>query len=65
MMATAPFKSGFLLLDVKAGRAALTKRIDGGNKVRVLIEAVIDTVYGHDDGVSREFNCIVHSVKEV
>lgn len=59
------FKSDFAILDVKAGRAALTKRIEGGNKVRVLIEAVIDTVYGHDDGVSREFNCIVTSVTEV
>jgi hypothetical protein len=59
------FKSDFAILDVKAGRSALTKRIEGGNKVRVLIEAVIDTVYGHDDGVSREFNCIVTSVKEV
>lgn len=59
------FKSDFAILDVKAGRAALTKRIEGGSKVRVLIEAVIDTVYGHDDGVSREFNCIVTSVKEV
>jgi thymidine phosphorylase len=58
-------KSDFLILDVKAGRAALMKRIEGGNKVRVLIEAVIDTVYGHDDGVSREFNCIVTSVKEI
>jgi hypothetical protein len=59
------FKSDFLILDVKAGRAALMKRVEAGNKVRILIEAEIDSVYGHDDGVSREFNCIVHSVKEV
>lgn len=59
------FKSDFAILDVKAGRAALMKRVEAGNKVRVLIEAEIDTVHGHDDGVSREFNCIVHSVKEV
>ena len=59
------FKSDFAILDVKAGRAALMKRVEAGNKVRILIEAEIDSVYGHDDGVSREFNCIVHSVKEV
>lgn len=59
------FKSDFAILDVKAGRAALMKRVEGGAKIRVLIEAEIDSVYGHDDGVSREFNCIVHSVKEV
>lgn len=59
------FKSDFAILDVKQGRAALTKRIEAGNKVRVLIEADIDTVYGHDDGVSREFNCIVTSIKEI
>lgn len=64
-MKTAPFKSDFALLDVKQGRAALFKRVMAGNKVRVIIEAEIDTVYGHDDGVSREFNCVVTSVKEL
>jgi hypothetical protein len=65
MVAVTTFKSDFAILDVKQGRAALTKRVEAGNKVRVLIEAEIDTVYGRDDGVSREFNCIVTSVKEV
>lgn len=65
MPSSATFKSDFAILDVKQGRAALTRRVEAGNKVRVLIEAVIDTVYGNDDGVSREFNCIVTSIKEV
>ena len=45
------FKSHFAILDVQQGRTALMKRVEAGNKVRILIEAEIDTVHGHDDGV--------------
>jgi hypothetical protein len=56
-------KSDFAILDVKAGRDALMKRVAKGAKVRVIIEAEIDSA-GNDDGVSREFNCVVLSVTE-
>lgn len=66
-MAKAPakFKSGFLLLDVKAGRKALAKQMARGEKVRVLIEATIDAQASGDDGVSIEFCAEVHSVQEI
>jgi len=63
-MKNAPFKSDFAILDVKAGRKALAKRIALGEKVRVLISMVIDEQHSHDDGVSIEFNGEVQSVKQ-
>lgn len=62
-MQTAPFKSDFAILDVKAGRKALAKRIARGEKARVLIDMVIDCQHGNDDGVSIEFSGTVQSVK--
>jgi hypothetical protein len=62
-MQTAPFKSDFAILDVKAGRAALAKKLAAGKKVRVRIDMVIEAQHGSDDGVSIEFNGSVQSVK--
>lgn len=65
-MKTASFKSNFALLDVMAGRRALAKRFEGAKrkKLRVQVEMTIDYVWGGDDGISQEFACTVHSVKE-
>jgi len=62
-MQTAPFKPDFAILDVKAGRAALAKKLAAGKKVRVRIDMVIEAQHGSDDGVSIEFNGSVQSVK--
>lgn len=62
-MQTAPFKTDFAILDVKAGRAALAKKLAAGKKVRVRIDMVIEAQHGSDDGVSIEFNGSVQSVK--
>ena len=62
-MQTAPFKSDFAILDVKAGRAALAKKLAAGKKVRVRIDMVIEAQHGSDDGVSIEFSGSVQSVK--
>lgn len=61
----APFKSDFLLLDVKAGRAKLANQIAAGKKFRALIEVEINDQWGSDDGTSIEFGCDVKSVKLV
>lgn len=63
-MKPAPFKSDFAILDVKAGRKALAKRMARGEKVRVLIDMVIEQQHGNDDGVSIEFSGTVQSVKQ-
>lgn len=63
-MQPAPFKSDFAILDVKAGRKALAKRIARGEQVRVLIDMVIECQHGNDDGVSIEFNGHVQSVRQ-
>lgn len=63
-MKSAPFKSDFAILDVKTGRKALAKRIAKGEKVRVLIDMVIECQHGSDDGVSIEFNGEVQSVRQ-
>ena len=52
-------QSGFAILDVQRGRVGLRKKIEKGEPVPVIIRGVIDTVHGHDDGVSREFGVIV------
>jgi hypothetical protein len=62
-MKKTPFVSGFAILDVKSGRAALAKRIAAGEKVRVRIDIVINTPHGQDDGISIEFRGNVASVK--
>jgi len=48
--------SDFAILDVKAGRADLAKRISRGERVPVTITGVIDTVHSRDDGTSIEFS---------
>lgn len=63
-MKPASFKSDFALLDVKLGRTSLMKRVERGEKIRIRVEAVITGVWGGDDGVSREFELEVTSVKE-
>lgn len=63
-MKPAPFKSDFAILDVKSGRKALAKRMARGEKVRVLIDMVIEQQHGNDDGVSIEFSGTVQSVKQ-
>jgi hypothetical protein len=63
-MEAAPFKSDFALLDVKAGRAALTKRLKATGPVRVRVDMTIGYPASGDDGTSIEFACEVHSVKE-
>ena len=65
-MKPAPFKSEFMLLDVKNGRAALAKRLLAGEKVDVWIKATLQnhpSSIGNDDGVSIEFAADVQSVK--
>jgi hypothetical protein len=62
-MKPAPFKSTFALLDVMAGRAALSKRVRSG-PIKVLVEMTIDHPWNGDDGESQEFSCTVLSVKE-
>ena len=76
MSAKVPEKisSGFALLDVKAGRAALGKYYDGGpngryrehykmKRIPVTIKGVIACQWGGDDGVSAEFCVDVSDVK--
>ena len=65
-MKAAPFKSDFMLLDVKNGRAALAKRLLNGDKVDVWIKATLQnhpSGIGNDDGVSIEFAADVQYVK--
>lgn len=66
------FKSDFAIVDVKVGRAALTKHFKDRPslgecppkmRVPVTITGYIDGIHGHDDGVSREFSMTVQSVK--
>jgi hypothetical protein len=58
------FKSDFALLDVKAGRAALAKRIAKGTRIPVIIHGTITGQWGRDDGTSIEFEVDVTKVKE-
>lgn len=58
-------KSDFAILDVKAGRAVLLRRLKRGEKVRVVIEGEIETTWSRDDGVSQEFAVNVTAVREV
>ena len=64
-------QSDFLLLDIKHGRQQIYNwfRTKSGapkphtKKIPVTIHGYISDVWGHDDGVSREFEVIVTSVK--
>jgi hypothetical protein len=57
-------KSYFAILDVKAGRHELAKRIRNGEQVPVEIRGVICNI-GKDDGISTEFTLDVTEVKEL
>ena len=64
-MKPAPYKSGFALLDVMTGRAALERRLKKtGKPIRVRVDMTIDEAWGDCDGISQEFTCTVLSVKE-
>jgi len=65
MPTPAPFKSDFMLLDVKRGRRALARKIAAGGKVDVWIKATIEGAsgVGRDDGTSIEFAATVRTVK--
>jgi len=65
MTTSAPFKSDFALLDVKAGRKALAKRIAKGERIPVVIRGTICGQWSRDDGTSIEFEIGVSSVEEV
>ena len=60
-------KSDFAILDVKAGRGALFKRVGRQpapeNRVPVTITGFIKYAWGTDDGTSQEFSVLVTGVK--
>jgi hypothetical protein len=55
--------SDYAILDVKKGRAALARRLEKGEKVKVTIVGTIDYQSGNDDGTSIEFSVSVASVE--
>lgn len=57
-------ESNFAILDVKAGRSALKKRVEAGERIQVIIHGTIDYIHSHDDGISREFSVSVTEVVE-
>jgi hypothetical protein len=65
----ATIDSDFALLDVKKGRAALSKaltKLPQGQRVKVVITGYFDNDlrgHGNDDGTSREFCIDVESVE--
>jgi len=63
-MKDAAFRSDFAILDVKGGSAALASMIEAGERVRVRVDLVLDTVHSRDDGTSIEFSGCVQSVKQ-
>lgn len=56
MKDTPDFKPGFVIVDVKKGRAALKRYIEKGNKVKITAIIELDTVHSRDDGESIEFS---------
>lgn len=60
-------KSGFALIDIKAGRKGIEKRLRRGEKVTVNLTATLDPDPRgwSDDGISTEFSALVTSIKEV
>lgn len=59
------FKSNHALLDVTTGRSALSKRIDKGARIPVVIRGFINDQWGGDDGTSIDFVVEVTGVKEL
>lgn len=64
MSETLKLKSDFALLDVKAGRAKLFRLLkkDPMATIPVTITGHISGIWGHDDGISREFQIEVENV---
>lgn len=70
-MTKAKFKSEFAILDVKAGRKALTKHFDARPRlgecppdlrIPIVIHGYLDGIHSRDDGTSREFSVCVERV---
>ncbi len=59
-----PFKCNYAILDVKKGRKTLEKRIKKGEKIKIFVEMILDTVSSDDDSISIEFSGEVLSVKQ-
>lgn len=54
--------SEFALLDVKKGRVSLASRIRKGEKFNVTLRGTITGVWGHNDGISQEFQVDVDGI---
>jgi hypothetical protein len=55
--------SNFTLVDVQRGRAELAKHFEvGGPSIPITITGYIDGIWGHDDGVSQEFQMAVKTM---
>jgi hypothetical protein len=59
----APYTSTFALLDVKRGRHRLAARLNKGDPVPVVIRGFVTRPWGHDDGVSTEFEIEVTALE--
>lgn len=62
---TLTLKSGFALLDVKAGRAKVRAALKKNQKINVVIRGTLSTAWSRDDGISQEFQIDVTSLKAV
>jgi hypothetical protein len=64
-----PISSNFAIIDIKAGRGFIRKRIEkaGGDNARipVVIRGHIDRIHSRDDGISQEFSIAVVSAVKV
>ena len=57
------FASSYAIVDITKGRKALSKHIKKHGPVSVVIHATLDGEFGHDDGVSIEFNATVNKLE--
>lgn len=55
--------SDFAILDVTKGRRELMKHVNNKGYIDVVIRGRIETAWGDDDGISREFSVDVKSVE--
>lgn len=58
-------KYGYIEIGRCKGRKELEANLDKGKKLKVLIEAEIDHVFGNFDGVGTQVTLIVNSVKRL
>lgn len=56
-------RSTYAIVDVENGRKALAKHLREQGPMPVVIHAVLTEPYGHDDGVSIEFNATVTKIE--